>query len=520
MFFPNKESRFIRMCRFGGRAFLMMLCSSCVSPDHSLAQAPNDKDSEYNVILITMTNVGASHMGLYGYDRETTPHIDRFAEESLVFDNFYTPASWTLPSGMSLFTSLPPYEHGVMNRGVFNTVNPVDVLPADTLSLIDVLKERGYVTVGFTGGFDYRPGMGLMNRFDRLLDTEMDDPMEGLVDEQLLEERRLGSIVDGTREALRWIDQHDGRKFFLFLQGYDAHCPFSPKGEFDRYFVDFDAGDVDVDPYHCYRKIDEREEVLTFTTGADESLPSGRKRVWGKTQLTEKDMRFLEAQYDAEVRYVDHYVGWFLEQIRQRKLLGKSIVIILSEHGEMFAGHGRFGRVGRYRGTLYEDVVRVPLIIRHPHWQPGRIKGLAQMIDVMPTLLDMLNMPRQEGLHGASLLPLIHEGKPVHQRIYGGSVYGRNEFKFYKLRTINEYVREREYKLIHEVVYAKGGVKEDSYELYHIPTDPREEKNLFDTEQEIAADLKERLQNWSGRWREKQDAAMKKVSPMPRDELR
>jgi arylsulfatase A-like enzyme len=481
---------------------------------------PKSTKQNYNIILMTVTNIGARHMGLYGYHRDTTPHMERFAKESVVFDHFYTPASWTLPSGVSLFTSLPPYQHGVMNRGVYNTIVPVDTLSADIVSLIDILKENGYKTVGFTGGFDYRPAMGLTNRFDQLLGEQINSPLKGLVDEKLLEERRLGSIVDGTNEAIRWIDEHGDQKFFLFLQGYDSHCPFNPKGEFDRYFVDFDASDIQVDPYHCYRKIEEEDGVLTFTSGSDEEAPTGRKRLFGKIQLTQKDLQFLEAQYDAEIRYVDHYIGWFLDQLKQRNLLENSIIIILSEHGEMFAKHGRFGRAGRFRGTLYEDVVHVPLIIRHPQWRPRRVNGLSQMMDIAPTLLDVLNIPQPKGFQGKSLVPLIHRRKNIHQVIYGGSVYGRDDFKYYKTRTINEYARDLEYKLIHEVVYIKGQKKEENYELYHVLTDPQEENNLISSEQKHAEDLKKKLMEWSEKWQREKRGSIKKKRSRNRQSFR
>jgi arylsulfatase A-like enzyme len=474
--------------------------------------AQDAKEQDYNIILIAVTNVGTRHMGLYGYHRETTPNLDRFAKESVVFDNFYTPASWTLPTGVSLFTSLPPYAHGVMNRWKLgNSPKPVDRLSDDTASLIDILKSHGYVTAGFTGGFDYRASIGLTKRFDQFLGGEAHNSLEEMVDKRLMEERRLGSIAEGASQAIRWIDQHGQQKFFLFLQGYDAHCPFNPKGEFDRYFVDFDASDVQVDPYHCYRQIEDGEDFLTFTSSRSDAGPSGLQRIYGEAQLTEKDTRCLEAQYDAEIRYVDHHLGWFLDQLRKRHLLENSMILILSEHGEMFAKNGRFGRAGRFRGTLYEDVIHVPLIIRHPQWRPGRVKELAQMIDVAPTLLEVFNIARPRGFYGRSLLPSIERGTPVHQVIYGGSIYGRDDFKYYNIRTVNEYARDGEYKLIHEMVYAEGQRREDRYELYHIFADPQEQKNLVDSEREVAADLKRKLRNWSEKWRKEKEDAIRKL---------
>ena len=113
-----------------------------------------------NVIFITMTNLRYDHMSFNGYSRPTTPNLDKLAKESLVFDNAFSHASWTLPEAISIYTSLYPYQHGVMNRYDGST------LSKDTPTLIEVLKKAGYTTAAFTGGFDYNTDFGLTNRFD------------------------------------------------------------------------------------------------------------------------------------------------------------------------------------------------------------------------------------------------------------------------------------------------------------------------------------------------------------------
>ena len=450
---------------------------------------------DYNIILISITNVGANHLGTYGYERNTSPNIDALAREGIVFDNFFSHASWTLPVGMSLFTSLYPYQHQVMNRFFDYERKPIETLSPNTLTLIDVLKDNGYITGAFTGGFDYRPLFGLTNRFDFHLQTQEKTPLKGLINSQLLEERRFGSIVDVMPDALEWIDRNKEGKFFLFLQGYDTHCPFSPKQPYDRLFFNSTIENVKVDPAYCYRSFNSNGTLVSFTTII---INQTEVRLFTPINLSKKELEFLEAQYDAEIRYVDDNIGHFINELKNKDVLDKTIIILLSEHGEMFAKKGRFGRAGEVRGTLYDDVVHVPLIIWHPDLEPKRTDELVQAIDIMPTLLDFVGIPIPMNLQGKSILPLIKDNKSLHEEIYGGSVYGKlRYFEYYEVQTINEFIRTKDFKLIHEIVLFTNGSTEETYELYDVSVDKEEQNNIVNEEKGIVDELKKKLMEWS-----------------------
>lgn len=450
--------------------------------------------SDYNIILISLTNVGANHLGLYGYERNTSPNIDAFAEESIVFDNFFGHASWTLPSGMSLFTSLYPYQHKVMNRYYEHDRTPIQTLSPDIVTMIDVLNDGGYRTAAFTGGFDYRPIFGLSNRFNFYTDSKETDPLKDLVDTKFLEERRFGHMAEVMPDALEWIEQNKANKFFLFLQGYETHCPFSPKPPYDKRFVASTTEDIKVNPAYCYRGFHNDGTYVSFTTIL---VNRTLQRVFSQLNLSKKDIDFLEAQYDAEVKQVDDTIGDFMDQLLTKGILDNTIIILLSEHGEMFAKHKRFGRAGTIRGTLYDDVIHIPLIIRHPDVGPRRIGELAQMIDTMPTILEFVELPIPKSVQGKSLIPLIYNNKTINKNIYGGSVYGRPGFEYYEAKTTNEFVRTKDFKLIHEIIIFLNGTSEEKYELYDISMDKEEQNNIVDKEIEIADALKNKLANWS-----------------------
>jgi arylsulfatase A-like enzyme len=197
-------------------------------------------------------------------------------------------------------------------------------------------------------------------------------------------------------------------------------------------------------------------------------------------------------------------IGRFLNSL-DSGILKNTIIVIFSEHGEMFAKHGRFGRAGAIRGTLYDDAVHVPLIIKIPGKEGRRVNGLAGLTDIMPTLLDILSVSDSQPVQGRSLTPLIDHNKPVNDFVYAGARYNLSHREpdviNYKPESINESVRNGEWKLIREVVFSEPGAKgrggEEILELYDLKHDPDELHNCIDSRPKKAAELKERLRVWA-----------------------
>ena len=482
---------------------LLILISSLILFVIFLPSVGKRESKDYNIIIISATNIGANHLGTYGYERDTSPNIDALAKESLVFDNFFAPASWTLPTGISLFTSLYPYQHGVMVRLLDRRGVPTERLNPKIMTLIDLLKDNGYVTGAFTGRFDYRPSFGLTNRFDFYTSSQENTNSKD-TKIKFVEDRRFGHMADVVLDASEWIDQNKGKKFFLFLQGYETHCPFSPKKSYDKMFVNFTIENLKVGPEYCYRGFHNNGSYISFTTTL---VNETKGKLFRQVKLSKKDLDFLEAQYDAEIRYVDDTIGYFVEELKKKGIFNETIIVLLSEHGEMFAKHGRFGRAGTVRGTLYDDVIHIPLIIRHPELGPGRIDQLVQIIDIMPTLLDFIGVDTQTRMQGKSLTPLLYENKTINEEIYGGSVYGTISFPYYEARTINEFLRTEDFKIMHELTLFLNGSIEEKYELYDISSDKEEQNNIIHKKIEVASALKNKLTKWS-----------KKINPALEDE--
>ena len=188
-----------------------------------------------NVVFISLTNLRADHLHAYGYFRQTSPNIDALAKRSLVFENAFSHASWTLPVAISLFTSQYPFTHGIMNRQHF------EPLPSTVVTLTDILKANGYATAAFVGDRDYGLTYGHTSRFDTATDVVFD---QGLKDW-----KRYGVLKNTVPKAISWMKENKERKFFLLVQGYDTHCPFEVPEKNDMFDPDYDG---DIDFSKCY----------------------------------------------------------------------------------------------------------------------------------------------------------------------------------------------------------------------------------------------------------------------------
>jgi len=453
-----------------------------------------------NVILVTLTNLRYAHLSQNGYFRPTSPNLDALAKESIVFDNAFSHSSWTLPEAMSLYTSLYPFQHKVMDRYLGST------LAKDIPTLVDVLNANGYKTAAFTGGFDYNPAFGLMDRF-----SEHQECQEGPV--QVDDYGKLTCVIP---KALDWIKNNPARKFFVHIQGFDAHCPFSGASG-AMYDKDY-KGTVDYS--RCLWTFDRTEPQ---TIDGKMYYPVYSPITEGKMSvlLGEEDINHLVALYDESITLSDALIGSFLEEVESMGLNNNTIIIFTSEHGDMFGKHGRFMRGGPLRGTFYDDVLHIPLFIKHPKVSPTRLDGLVEQIDIAPTLLDFLSLPKEPFFYGESIVPLITEGKEIHEYIFGGSEYHpQADNPYFTESTRVEAVRSKKFKLIKETLLGQNN-SSPMVELYDMINDKGELRNLSATipgqqtkfkkffekfgfnpiflseEEKILNDLESRLSIWS-----------------------
>jgi arylsulfatase A-like enzyme len=314
-----------------------------------------------NFIFVSLDALRYDHLGCYGYERDTSPTMDRLAAEGLKFDWAICQAPTTLPSHMSTLTSLYPTVHGCRMG---------HKLPGPRFTLPEYLRENGYRTHGCVdGGY-----MSAWYGFDQGFDT-YDDRYKG--------------FAAALMTFFAWLDDgHAEDAFFSLLHTYDIHSPYNPPEPYKSMFTDpeYDGG---------------------FNPTSAE-LKKVRKRVDTAPEdghgLSDEDVEFIKARYDGGIRYVDEWVGGLMAGLEERGLLESTWVVLTADHGEEFAEHNAF-----LHGMLYMTVAKVPLIIVPPKSAAaGRtIDEIVELTDIMPTLLELAGVAPVDTLQGQSMLRLM-----------------------------------------------------------------------------------------------------------------
>ncbi len=315
------------------------------------------------IILVSIDTLRADHVGCYGYGRPTTPALDALAADGAVFLNTYAPSSWTLPSHVSLLTSLSCFRHGVNRED--------DRMGSSTTTLADVLRTKGFVCAAVTGGGFVSPVFGFSKGFDLYLQAE-GSPWTG---------RGAAQIFD---TAARWIDRNARKDFFLFIHTYQPHSPYIPPPPEDTMFLDPDAP---------WKMID---------IGSHLGGPRGLYR-----SLPDAERRAVVGLYDGEVRFADDaLIGPLTARLKDLGIYDDTLIIVTSDHGEEFFEHGSWEH-GR---SLYDEVLKVPLVVKFPgsKFRGRRVPAAVRLIDVMPTVMDVFGAAAEEpGLEGRTLLPVL-----------------------------------------------------------------------------------------------------------------
>jgi arylsulfatase A-like enzyme len=288
-----------------------------------------------NLVLITLDTTRADRLGPYGHADAQTPALDAFARESVVYENAYATSSWTLPSHASLFTGLLPMQHGAQTAAGGPSAllgYGVRGLAEEFTTLAEALRDAGYRTGAVVGGPALRRELGLAQGFERYLD-DLDGPLDKLIGKR-------ANVIANRSIAL--LERFGAQPFFLFANFYDPHAPYRPP----------DAGELP-EPDHAPVVA----EMLSQLAVGDRA-GSGRLRPEENPELA----AMLQG-YDAEIRFMDRHLGRLLEALRRSPRWSETLVAVTSDHGESFGEHFYIS----HGAHLYEDNVRVPLIVRFPN---------------------------------------------------------------------------------------------------------------------------------------------------------
>lgn len=418
---------------------VVILCTFFLAEPGARAKSPPRSP---NVILISLDTVAADHMSLYGYPRETTPTLDKFARENVFFENAVSQATFTLPSHYSLFTGAYPFTHGITDMSVMPSHNnpPSQMLSSKILTLTEYLKRAGYST--FSSATIWESNLN----FTRGLDRGFDFLTGRLIDRIELPD---------SNEAMRRLLQTAAKRTpaFLFLYAWGGHDPYRPAPPFDRIFtpgIKKKPIQTEAEVYQMLCELRGAKEAAA-TLSQNRGNPE-RDLYWKQFDLKKKsDVDQVTGLYDGGLRTLDGKLKILFQLLKETGLYDQSIIIVTSDHGESLGDHGLF-----LHSTPFENEIHVPLIMKIPGMSSIAIRGLARSIDVLPTVLELLGLNGSANIEGVSLV----------SRMKGA---GKASNSSYAVGMNSEALRSGVWKLIEW---------RDHKELYRLDEDPLEKHNV------------------------------------------
>jgi arylsulfatase A-like enzyme len=415
-----------------------------------LAVSCGSGSKQFNVVIIGVDTLRRDHLGCYGYERGVSPNIDRLASQGVLFEDAVSQSPWTLPSFATILTSLYPSQHGAgflePGAGAYGNRMRTSFPP-----LAMVLLKHGYSTGAIINAPALAPEFGVDRGFEYYDTTPRWDDR---------------TADRTTSDALAWIDKNSGNRFFMFVHYFDPHVPYSPPAPYDTIY----------DPGYSGRIGDsfERDTYIRMQEALSREYDPNFKADWDH----------IKALYDGEIAFTDKAVGDLIKGLEDRGLRGNTLVVFLSDHGEEFFDHKGF----EHGHTLYDELIRVPLIFSLPGTVPEKVRIAEQVrhLDVMPTVLDILGIRPTTHLEGVSLKPLMNgEGSvetgaasllPQKLAFSESMLYGTEK------KSIAAYP----WKLIYDTVT-------EERMLFNLAHDPGEHNNLIAEEPDVRAALEEVL---------------------------
>ena len=431
-----------------------------------------------NIVLIVMDATRPDHLSCYGYERNTSPYIDKIAKEGVVFKNVISPSTWTVPSHASIFTGLFPFEHRAGH------VSPY--LPEKVETLTEILKKEGYQTLAYSNN----PWMSFFNEGHR----KFDDFQEGWREqrERYFYEVIYSELIKLVRRndptwlikdkgaaktnqyVSRWIGNNLEFPFFVFINYMETHFPHYPSPRNSIYIPE------NIAPGEINR-------VLRSAIGMGKGGAFLTKR-----ERSQEELSLINALYDGEIHYLDKRIGELYEHLRKLNILDDTLLIITSDHGENLGDHGILG----HAFGLFNNLLHVPLIIRYPkYFKPGLIiENNVQTIDIFYTILDAVSInynPSNLGL-GKSLIKRIkgHEYAEMMLAEHDKPTDALGQAEKFGIDA-NHINKDQRAIIFRGYKYIQTSRGEE--ELYDLKTDPNESHNLISEKREIAAALKSRL---------------------------
>ncbi len=380
-----------------------------------------------NVFIYLVDTLRADHLSCYGYKRKTTPFIDEFSKDGILFRNCFANASWTSPAVGSILTGLYPNKHRAENRK--------DKLSEKVAMLSEILQSNDYYNIHIATN----PHITKEFNFIQSVDFYRANPIRNNSSEYV--NSVFFRLIEKNPDLVK-------RPIFAYLHTMDPHYPYAPS-----------------DPFLKFKKKDKEREKLSL-----------KKIILKKTQnkLTEEDIDFLVSLYDCEILQNDYHFGKFIDFLKEKKLYENSIIVFIADHGEQFDEHGGL----KHGHSIYNEEIHVPLIIKFPNSELSglRSKLFVSQVDILPTILDYLSVENSSETDGISLLSLLENPEFERTLFIKENLDEYNFVGFInsadKMKNIVRYKDKNYSHVINHEVY---NMKEDFHEL----DDLYKEKSLF-----------------------------------------
>ena len=372
----------VDLARFAGTGVVLRLAARTVDAPASasfpiwarpvLLEPSRRHDPPPSIVFVSLDTVRADHLSAYGYERRTSPTLERLAREGVLFEQAMSHFPSTTASHMTMLTSLQPCAHRV--------TLPMNRLPATVTTLAEALADAGYDTAAVTEDALIKGDAGFHRGFDEYRDLLWTESEAAEVTRP--PHKVTGLFGQGLQLASAWIEAHADRPFFFFLHTYQPHVPFK------------------VPPHYA----------TLFPVEAD--APEARRQA---------------ADYDAGMLNTDDLFAHFVAALARRGILDRTVLVVTSDHGTEFGEHGGIG----HARSVYDDQVHVPLIFRHPRLATGgkRISAVVPLLDLAPTLLELAGAAPPASFRGRSLVPFLRGETPpsTEPRVFAEQLWGARQ---------------------------------------------------------------------------------------------
>ncbi len=439
------EDADIDLSRWGGRMVKLQLrTESAHEGDVALWTSPvitrPALNTRPNILIYTIDTLRADHGSVYGYARNTTPFLKKLGASGVVFEDCQAQATWTKSSIASLMTSLYAFTHGI--------VGDADRIPAGAATIAGQLRNAGYVTSSIVASPFVGRATGLDRGFDYLLEYPVVLRQVNPKTDRATDSAALNKVV------FPWLDRHGDEPFFLYAHATDPHAPYDPPAPFASLFANpaetpaFERHYMSLRTNHEYGGGDVINREMCRRAGIDPAT----------------FIRQAVDRYDGEIANNDHNFELLVAKLKQLGILDKTLIIVISDHGEEFWDHGWTA----HGHSVYQELTHCLLLMWNPKLcpKPLRISQPVQLIDVMPTALDYLGLKIPPVVEGQTLLPLIRGQAFQRRRLVVSSKFAAvHPEGLVPENAVDDFaIIDARWKFIYRNKAAKAGVKK--VELY------------------------------------------------------